>query len=337
MRARSPSLSVLALGLALVACAGAPPPDLLNGPAYAGRGWGSETEGAAVAQTTVTGAPGAGKESANRRVLVRGTVHVLASDGDEIYYGDEDQNALMAVPARGGRARLVGSPAPLALALSERHVVWIGRPGNAIFRAARGRAGADRLGSPGSFTTIAAAGKDVVVGEDIATGGAVTRFGGGGAVVRLATFDSRPRAVALDEEHVYVASGSELVRIARAGGARQQLASGRNFAALHVDRDYVYAAAPTPLGRAVVRVPKRGGPAVEVVATPSEGPLTLQSGALYFVAPQRSELLRVPAAGGAPVVVARDEAFTTVTAIAADRRAIYVGTVDAGLLALPLR
>lgn len=356
MGARSSPAFRLALAVALFAtsaqpgCAAAPPPppDLFNGPAYEGReSWGppsddaaqsSRTAGSATtsraARTTITGAALAGPESTRPRVLVRSAVHVLASDGANVIYGDDEQNALMTVPATGGHALLLARPGPLDLALDGASVIWIGRPGNGLFRLDRNGGSAGLVGEPGSFTAVAARGGTIFVGERVATGGAVTAITGG-AATRLTTLEARPRAIEVDDANVYVVTDMDIERVPRAGGITQTLAAGGDFAHPRLDGEHVYVTAPSLHGRALVRVPKGGGPVVEVIPAVRAAPFAVYEGALYYFAPDRPELLRARAGGGEVEVVARDEAFRTVTTLALDARRVYVGTESQGLVAFP--
>jgi hypothetical protein len=347
--AAAPVAIAAAHGSFLPGCATAPPPDFLNGPAYSGRDtWTSPamgpspaSDGGDAARTTTTsatvagtaGARAAGAEPEARRVLVRTVVHVLASDGDRVYYGDDGENALMAVPPEGGDPVLVARPAPFDLTLDGHAVVWIARPGNVVYRVARAGSAPASVGAPGSFTAVASGGRDVFVGESVATGGAVTRMSGT-SMVRLATLEGPPRGVEVDDSFVYVVTAGDVTRIPRAGGPAQRLASVRDAAEPALDGDHLYATVASGQGRALVRVPKSGGPVVELVPAVRKGPIAVAGGQIYFLDPERPELLRIAAGGGRSTLVAREDAFAHVTALAVDDRRIYVGTERAGLVAL---
>src|SRR5689334_458389 len=107
MRAASPDPRSVVLGgvlafASLVRCAAAPPPpDFLYGPGY-----GTEDPLAESPQSAVRAPPSPAIQSADiaigRRVLARASTRAVATDGVNVYFGDEDQNALMIVPGTGG-------------------------------------------------------------------------------------------------------------------------------------------------------------------------------------------------------------------------------------------
>jgi hypothetical protein len=342
-----------ALALALAACAAAPapPPDLFNGPAYSGRdSWENaadpppaklEVRDAArqvTARTTTTGA--ASVVAVNRRApvrfLVRATVHVVGSDGATVFYGDEEQGTLMQVPASGGAATLLARPAPLDLVVDGAAVTWVARAGNAILRVARSGGEVAVAGEPGSFTSLAAHGGELFAAEKVATGGAVALVRKT-SVTRIATVSSAPRGLEVDATHVYVLTERGLERAPRTGGEPQPLAAVRDPSDVKLDAEHVYFTAESQRGRALLRVPKAGGSVVELLPSIRDAPIAIYRDSLYYFDPRQPELLRVMlSAQGAspPMVVARNDAFGEVTALAVDDRQIYVGTAQAGLMAV---
>lgn len=349
MRARDlspPSPTVLALEVASVValaslahCAAAPPPpDLLYGPAYGGSDpLAAEPPPARTSTTTTTGAVVPPSEvAAVNRVLSTSSTPTLATDGVNVYFGDEHQNALMRVPGAGGdNPSVLGRPGPVDIALDGQVVTWIARPGDVVLRVGRSGAPADTLRDQGVFTSLTASRGQVFVTEKIGSGGALTLLAGGSATP-LATFDRTPRAVEVDQSFAYVVTARDIVRVPRNGdNTKKLLASGRELAHAAIDRDSVYVTAEVATGvRALVRVSKAGGALVDLAHPLRNAPFALYGGQLYFVVDGAPELRRVPVKGGSSTLVARDDAYENVTALVADELRIYVATEKTGLTAL---
>jgi hypothetical protein len=269
-----------------------------------------------------------------RRVLARTTTRTLATDGVNVYFGDEEQNALMMVSGAGGENPiLVERPAPLGLALDGRAIAWIGRPGNVVRRVSRAGAAAVTLRDQGTFTSIAASRGDTFVTENVGTGSALTLLTGS-SVAQVASFDAPARAVVVDDAHAYVVTASALLRVPRAGGNVERVASGSELAHPQLDRDNVYFTGKVAASRGVLRVAKTGGDAVELVRDVRQAPIAVYGNDVFFLDESKPELRRIPTSGGAATLAGRDEALRRVTALVVDESRITVGTERGGVIAL---
>jgi hypothetical protein len=338
MRAASPSRSLLSRVVGVVAlasfvqCAAAPPPpDFLYGPAYGGSDplaspspGARATQSASIASADVV---------IGRIVLARSIARALATDGVNIYFGDEEQNALMMVPGAGGAtANLIERPAPLELALDGRAIAWIGNRGSVVRRVPRAGAPATTIRDRGSFTAIAASRGETFVAEDAAKGSILLRVNGS-SVTQIGAFDVAVRAIAMDDTHAYVVTASEVLRLPRGGGDIVKLASGSDLAHAQLDRDSLYVTAKVSSSRAILRVPKGGGDAAELAHDVRQAPIAIFGNDLYFFDDSKPELRRIPSSGGAPVLAGRDEAFLRVAALVVDQLRITVAT-DVGVITL---
>jgi hypothetical protein len=269
-------------------------------------------------------------------VLARARAAAIATTPTHVYFGDEQDDALLALakdaptgtePTRIARR----APRPGALVATGGSLVWIGNPGDVVLRA--GVEGVD-VGEPttlrdrGTFTDVAAAGDDVFIAEQTGAGGALTRITGATAA-RLATLSSAPRALVVGDEHAYVVTPTRILRVPRQRGEVATLAEGTAFGAAALDRDGIYVTAKRGATRAIVRVSTTGGPTVDVVdGGVRDAPITIFGGEIHFFDEKRPAILARSLAGGSVRIVTEDPVLARPTALAVDATGTYAATDD---------
>lgn len=275
-------------------------------------------------------------------LLARATTWTLALDDRFVYYGDASANALRVVPKGGGPPITIGGNAPWGIALLPRSIAWIGAPGNVVLRgrvsAEPTRGPVDVLREGGVTTTLAARGEDLYLAEVDSAGGALLRMTKDGWT-RLATLDAQPRALAVDDSHVYVQTSHAIERVPRTGDKKvERVAVGVDVAHLAIDSGYVYTTARVGPMRSLVRAPKTGGELDVVEEGVRDAPIAVFGPHAFYFDANRPALRRVPKAGGPSEDAFVGPALWRITALALDASGIYVGTEadGGGVLAAPL-
>lgn len=169
---------------------------------------------------------------------------------------------------------------------------------------------------------------DVGPEEGTASHGVIAKLpNAGGAAVTLASEQSYPGAVALDEGFVYFTADGEVRKVARDGsGGVVTIASAQTFApelasarsVLAVGGGWVYWATTESTQFGVRRAALDGSTIESFVTTPSPARAIAPSGATVYVAcgsvpgvdvlGASGSILAVPASGGAAAVLAKDQA-----------------------------
>lgn len=273
------------------------------------------------------------------RILAHATARAIATTKTHVYFGDAEDDALLAVPKTGaGEPVRIARRAPMpgALAVDADTIVWIGSPGDVVLRLPlEGASTPVTIRDRGIFTDVAADGGDVFFVEAMGGGGALTRITGT-TTARLATLDAMPRGLAVDEDDAYVVTPSSVLRAPRQRGEVRTLASGAGFGAIASDRAYVYVTAKRGSTRALVRIPKAGGPPADIVASGvRDAPIATRDGDVFFFDDARPAL-RTPSG-----LVSEHPSFDRPGAITADQDGVFVAAgegEDAVVLSIsPLR
>src|SRR5690606_33276771 len=145
------------------------------------------------------------------RALARAASRAVATDATHVYFGDDDDDALLVIAKDGGETVNLARRAPVrrALARDGDLVAWVGTPGDALLRMALQGGVPTTLRDRGIFADVAVDAGDVFVTEVVAQGGVVTRITGATAA-RLGAFEGLPRGIAVDEADVFVATTSAI-------------------------------------------------------------------------------------------------------------------------------
>ncbi len=260
------------------------------------------------------------------RVVVNANARAIAIDGGRLYYGDSDDSGVYSIPVSGGNPLRIARHAPVAgaLAIEGGFITWIASPGDVVLRASvAGDNEPITLREHGIFSDVASAGGDIFVAEAIGTGGALMLVSSA-ASSRLATFDGPPRALMADGTHAFVVTSTTVLRVPRARGPIQTIASGARFTYATSDADFVYVVGEIDRHRTVIRVPKGGGRTETIASDVRDAPLEVDRGEVFFFDEGKPQLRSVRASGGPSRVVAEDPGFATVSAIAADAANVYV-------------
>lgn len=264
-------------------------------------------------------------------VVARANTRALAMDESRIYYGDAREDAVFAVAKEGGEPVRIARRAPVAgsLALDDGKLVWIASPGNVVLRTDLRTSATTTLREGGIFVDVAASRGDVFVAEAAGAGGALYRIGGDGTT-RIATFDALPRALAVSNDEVVVATSTKLLRLPRAGGTPQTIATGAGFSSPQIDGDFVDVAANDASGSGivVVRWPKQGGRAVEMGRAERRSPVHVSAGEIFFVTGDKPRLVALAAGGGGRRILSEADALANTTAMTADAQRVFVATND---------
>jgi hypothetical protein len=293
------------------------------------------------------------------RVVARSASRALALDGAHVYFGDAFEDTLESALKDGGASTRLARRAPVAggLAIDGDTLSWVATPGDIVLHEPTSGGAAIVLREQGIFADVAASDGEAFIVEAQGSGGVLMRISGvpsaaaldAGAkasprATRLAAFDGAPRAVVVDATSLYVATAQKILRVPRSGGAAgpETVALGSDFESPVLDGDYVYVvtASGSSGGHDVVRVAKTGGPTATIAKNVRAAPIAVDSGDLLYFDAQRPRLLAMPLSGGAPRVLAQDDALSRPNAIATDADAVYVaaGERDDGIvLAVPRR
>ena len=152
-----------------------------------------------------------------RHVIARARTAALATDVDNVYFGDLATDELYAAPKRGGDRIRMGDRAPLEIALGER-ITWIGAPGNVLLAARPAGGSSVLIQTSGLFTDVASDSRDVLITDAMEASGVLLRITGTSAA-RVASLDVRPLELATDSMNAYVLSDRAIHAGPRTGGA----------------------------------------------------------------------------------------------------------------------
>lgn len=309
------------------------------------------TEGTPSATASAAPPPTAPRVSATprpvgtiSRFLVRANVRAMASDAENLYYGDSNEDAVFSLSKKGDAAPVrIARRAPTsgALVLDGGILSWVGSPGDVVFHTSTRGEGTEAIRDRGIFTDVAAQAGDVFIAEALGAGGAILRVTAGNTT-RLAALDASPRALLVETDAVYVTTPTKILRIRRTGGDAEVLATGIAIENPQMDDTFVYAvmAGKGPDGRVVARVPKTGGELTVVARDVHDAPIEIQGGELLYVGESRTELRAVPTRGGPVRVLSQDDALSSTSAVVADDSTVYVATgarEDAAIVAIARR
>jgi hypothetical protein len=312
MVASSTKIALVAATFAAAGCSRTRPADVAPPAVYAAEV--SRTDVRPQGEPAVTG----------WRVLSRASTRAIATDDRRVYFGDEVSGALYAAPKTGGDRVAIGVPAPAGIAFGAGSVVWIGEPGNLVLRAPRAGGPSEVIRDRGTFTAVAADGADVYVAEATGETGVLTRITGPTAT-RVALFDTPPRAIVMDETHVYVQTVGQVLRVSRATNEIRAVLVGTAFSRLALDRDAIYTTDEVGPSRAIVRAPKTGGSTTVLEHALRDAPIAVYRDEVYYFEQDQPTLRRTSTRGGASTIVARSNDLAHVTALAIDPSGIFVG------------
>lgn len=279
------------------------------------------------------------------REIAKASARAIITSPLHVYFGDSEDDALYALDKKGGEptrlARRAPMPGALAIDTDWSTLAWIGSPGDIVLRISTKGGPPSTVRDRGIFTDVAVSGGDVFFTEARAEGGVVTRVTGN-TVAQLATVEGSPRGIAVDAQHVYVATSSRLAMTARTRGEVTELATGSAFANPLLDETWLYATAvdPNSRQRAIVRVKKTGGSFETVTGSIREAPIALHAGTLYWFDADRPALVSSSTTGLLPRTVSEDPLLAQPSAIAVDDDGIFVATgygEGARIVVLPLR
>jgi len=281
--------------------------------------------------------------SVRPRVLVRASARAIAVDDTHLYYGDNAQDGVFALPKAGGEPTRIARRAPVAgaLVLDQGALAWVASPGDVVFRVNVHDGSVTTLQDKGIFSDVAAIAGETFVAEVLGPGGAILK-GSGGTSTHLATLDASPRAIVVDEANVFVATPSKLLRVSRAHGEITTLAEGAGFESPQLDENFVYFVTSIPSGRILARVRKTGetvGNLTVVASNVRDAPIDVTNGQIVYIAGARPELCAVPSDGGTCRVIAEDDSLAYVTSIAVDETTVYTatgGVSEGAILAIPI-
>ncbi len=284
------------------------------------------------------------------RVIAHGPSHAIALDADNVYFGDDASDQLVALPKRPteppAEPRRLARHAPMDGTLSyDPHaaaLAWVGSPGDVVLRVSVKGGPPSTLRDGSIFADVVATGGDVFITE-ASSGGAFLMRVTGATASRLGTIKGTPRGIAVDAERVYIASSARLVSTPRTPGPMTELSTAGGFASPRLDEASIYVtmATATAGSYSLVRIPKRGG-ALETLATNvREAPIAIAKGRVFWFDANRPNLLAldVRGASSAAVTISSDPLFEHVRALAVDESGAYaaVGSGDdAAVVAIPL-
>jgi hypothetical protein len=266
------------------------------------------------------------------RLVARASTRALAVDATNLYYGDSEDDGIYAIPKAGGGPVRLARHAPVAgaMALDADSITWIGSPGDSVLRVSlRGGAQPTTLRDRGIFSDVATAKGEVFIVEALGAGGALLRVSAG-ATSRVAAFEGAPRAVMADATHAYVITPTKILRSPYPKGELETIATGTAFGSAEMDDTYIYVVAMVDRSRVVARVAKTGGPVTTLATSAGDGPLEVSGDDVLFFDAMRPQLRAVPKSGGASKLVVEDESLSSVTAIEADGRIVYIATSSRG-------
>jgi len=310
------SFWALSIGLGLVgACARPGPRDLGQT-----RNPRSEFQGAGSAAPPVAAPANVAPATPRIEVLARASSRALATSATHVFFGDNEDDALLAVPKSGGDPVRVARRSPMreALVSDDEDLVWIASPGDVVLRLAKGASEPKVVRDRGVFTDVVAQ-DDVFFTEVVGRGGALLRVTGYTAA-SLATFDGSPRGLALTADQVYIATSNALLATPHRRGEVRVLAKGSAFSHPIVVGEALYATVALGGRRDLVRVPVRGGALETVARDVRDAPVAASRGSVLWFGGEPTALIRDGA------VVATDERFAEVTALAVDGDGIFVAT-----------
>lgn len=269
------------------------------------------------------------------KVMARATSRVLAVDDTNLYFGDQNDDGVFALSknAASDPVRLARrAPVAGALAIDGEWLAWIASPGDAVLRLTLMGAGATTLRDHGIFSDVAAEGGEVFATEVVAGGGVLFKIAGSTST-KLATFESPPRAVVVDATHVYVQLARGLVRTSRTKGGPVETLFEGSVESPQLDATHAYVVVRNGQSAHAVRIPKAGGSPV-LVASDVRPPIEVASKHLLYFDGQKPQLCQVALTGGPPTVLAEDEIFARPAAVVADEAHAFVAVEDGLIVAV---
>jgi hypothetical protein len=292
------------------------------------------TSGSFLPKATASSAAISASAPRSPRSIARAASRAIATDERRVYFGDDDDDAVLAVDKQGGAPSRIAKRAPVfgSIALDGDGLIWIATPGDVVLKVSlSSSAPPQTLRDRGIFTDLVTSRGDVFVTEVTPGGGALTRITGPTAAT-IGDLEGPPRGMAVDETSAYVALTQALVRLPRARGAIATIATGARLTDPHVDERYVYVTTTSTGDDALVaRAPKTGGALAPVVRSVRPGtPTALYAGELYFIDARRPELRAVSLTGGAARIVATGDILESAVAMVVDRDGAFLATGDAG-------
>jgi hypothetical protein len=331
-----------------VACTGRHPRDvsnqnprseLVDGPGSPGP---TRDAGSALGVDRVIARPAVGLAP---REIAKASARAIVTSPTHVFFGDSEDDALYALSKKGGSpmriARRDPMPGALAIDTDSSTLAWIGSPGDVVLRVPTNGGTVTTVRDRGIFTDVAASGGDVFFTEARDEAGILTRVTGTTAA-RLAAVEGAPRGIAIDAQHVYLATSSRLAVTPRTRGEVIDLATGAAFANPLLDETWLYATAVDPKSRVreIVRVKKTGGTLETIVTGIRDAPTALYKGTLYWFDPDRPALLSSSGARPSPRTVCEDAQLERPSAITVDDDGVFVATgygEGARILVIPLR
>ncbi len=285
-------------------------------------------------------APGP-KCSSKQTTLVKGTnIDDVAVNDTDVFFtvnnGDPKQpGSVSSVPIRGGKFTvLTASPTPLGLALTAEVAVF-GDEGGGIFTVPIG-GGAKKKIAPtkGAPTHLTIDATTVYFSDDQATKSVPIA---GGAVTTLST--DTGFSLAVDGARLIIADfgGGRVLSVPRTGGNAKTLADmqGGPLYPVVVGQDLVWVDAGDLMSGmgTLMRLSPNGTPTTIASGAPLFRPhgLVYDGTNFYLTADAGPDLVKVPAAGGEPVVITN---LASDAGLAVDDACLYVADPAHGLISL---
>ncbi len=261
-----------------------------------------------------------------RRVIARARTAALATDVDNVYFGDLATDQLYAAPKRGGDRISIGDRAPLEIALGER-ITWIGAPGNVLLAARPAGGSSVLIQTSETFTDLASDSRDVLITAATEASGVLLRISDS-AASQVASLAARPLALATDSMNAYVLSDRAIHAVPRTGGAPRVVLEGVSLAGLEVSGGFIFTTAIVGPSRALLRTSTSGGAPVVLSHAVRGVPFSVFADDVYFLAADQPELRRVAVLGGAFGFVARAPELERAAELVVDGSGIYLATED---------
>lgn len=313
--------------LAAAACSSPHPKDVgakKNPRSEFGEGGGGPTRDRERADA---GAPAAASGT-KARVIAHASSYAIATDAERVYFGDAEDDGLFAVAKTGGeRVRLARrAPTRGGLTVSAEILAWIATPGDTVLRSTPKEPDQTQVvRQAGIFAQLVESGGDILFTEAVGAGGALTRVTGTTAA-KLATFEGAPRGLAIDATHAFIATPARLLRVPRERGEVESIATGMGFASVALDEQAVLVTTPMDDARAIVRVPKTGGPPAVVARGVGSAPIAVFAREVFHLDAAAPILRATSLATGATRIVSSGPMLERVTAMHADASGVYLAT-----------
>jgi hypothetical protein len=331
-------LAVL-LSIALASACSARPRDVTGGSSR-GRGAGVTADAGVPRVPPPPPPPEPAKTiGAKPRVVARATSRVLGVDDENVYYGDQADDGVFALPKTGGEPVRLARRAPVAgtLTIEGDVLVWIASPGDAVLQVSAHGGPVTTLRDKGIFSDVTAYGGEVFVAEVVSSGGTLTRIAGT-AATKIAALDVPARALAADASSVFVVTATKILKTPHGRGAAETIFTGEGLDYPEVDDTSLYFVATVERGeRVLLKLPKSGGAPTILARNVRQAPLEIAGPEIFYFDAERPQLRAVPIAGGAVRILAEDEILARPNQIEADATTVFVAVEDGAIVALPRR